>query len=685
MAPPPHSRGRQALNVESNPDAATAAAEASRLRELLREHNHRYHVLSRPSISDGEFDRLFGELVELERRYPELQRPDSPTQRVGAPPLSALPTYRHVVPMRSLESSKNAEDVQRFHDRIVKALEDPPVYLLEPKLDGASLELVYEEGELARAVTRGDGVQGEGVTENVRTIASVPLRLRESPVGVPSLLSVRGEVLMFLSDFQALNQRLLERGQEPFVNPRNAASGALRQLDSSVTASRPLRLVAFEVLAVEGTEFESDHLAMDQLAAWGFRVPERVELAQGPEDIIAYHRRFAADRDGLDYEIDGVVVKVDALAARVALGSTSHHPRWALAYKFEPRKEVTRIERIGVSVGRTGAITPVAFLRPVEVGGVTVSRATLHNREELARKEVRDGDLVRIQRAGDVIPQVLERVEEEGRERAAPFEMPERCPACATPVIARGPFTVCPNRFGCPAQLKGRLVHLGSRGALDIEGLGEETALLLVERALVTDLADLFHLGAEVLQQLPGFAEKSATKLVQAIDARRHTELARFVHGLGIPEVGATVARALAKHFRGLSKILDAEPEALMEVHGIGKKMSESIRGFIDDPRNRAAIDRLAAEMRELTAPEAVSGAALAGKRLVFTGALERFTRDEAKRWAEEQGGKVVASVSKSTDFLVAGANAGSKLAKAETLGVPVLTEDEFLDLLEHG
>ncbi|MEZ4417335.1 MAG: NAD-dependent DNA ligase LigA [Gemmatimonadota bacterium] len=650
------------------------------LRLAVEEHNYRYHVLDKPTVSDAEFDRLFRRLQELEERYPALRTPDSPTQRVGSEPLSTLPNFDHVVPMRSLDSSQEPADVKRFHERIMKALGGDPEFILEPKLDGASLELVYEDGHLVRAVTRGNGVTGEGVTENVRTIPSVPLKLRGTTP--PALLSVRGEVMMFLSAFEELNQRLVERGEEPFVNPRNAAAGAIRQLDSRITAERPLHLIAYDVLHAEGVAVETDRQGLKWLAEWGFRVPDRVETASSLDEILDYHRRYEADRDTLDYEIDGVVIKVDDLDAREQLGSTSHHPRGAMAFKFEPRKEITRIDRIVVSVGRTGAMTPVALLRPVEVGGVTVSRATLHNREELARKDVREGDLVRIQRAGDVIPQVLERVPEPGHKRHAAYALPAACPACGTPVVLKGPFTLCPNRFGCPAQLKGRLVHFGSRGALDIEGLGEETAKLLVERELVHDLAGLFHLQAQQLEALPGFAEKSANNLVDAIQARRSTELARFVHGLGIPEVGATVARDLAGHFRTLDAILDATPEALEAVPGIGPKMSEAIRTFLDEPRTRRAIDRVASEMRTLTAPAAVKGGALSGKKIVFTGGLERFSREEAKERAEAEGAKVVSSVSKATDYVVAGSDAGSKLDKATELGVRVLTEEDFLTLL---
>lgn len=660
-----------------------AQREAAELARAIDEHNHRYHVLDRPSISDAEFDRLFARLVELEADFPALRVPQSPTQRVGGEPLSTLPTLQHVVPMLSLDSSQDPDDVRRFHDRLCKALGGDPEYVLEPKLDGASMELVYEDGLLVRAVTRGNGTHGEGVTENVRTIPSVPLRLRaDGAVAPPELLSVRGEVLMFLNAFEALNERLVERGEEPFVNPRNAAAGAVRQLDSRITAERPLHFIAYDVLEARGLTLQRDDEGIALLAAWGFRIPDRVEVVTGLEGVLDYHRRYGEDRDGLDYEIDGVVIKVNDLAARARLGTTSRHPRGAMAFKFPPRQEVTRIERIAVSVGRTGAITPVALLLPVEVGGVTVSRATLHNREEVARKDVREGDLVRIQRAGDVIPQVVERLEEPGRKRAEAYRMPDTCPACGTPVVERGPFTVCPNRFGCPAQLKGRLVHFGSRGALDIEGLGEETSALLVERDLVADLADLFHLRPEALVELPGFAERSAGNLVDAIQARRDTELARFIHGLGIPEVGSAVARDLAAHFQTLPGLLAADEEALVAVPGIGPKMSEAIRAFLDEPRNRSAIERLASEMRTLSAPPPVRVGRLTGKKIVFTGGLETLTRDEAKARAEAEGGRVVGSVSKATDYVVAGSDAGSKLEKARDLGLQILTEEEFLALV---
>ncbi|TVP75386.1 MAG: NAD-dependent DNA ligase LigA [Gemmatimonadales bacterium] len=664
-----------------------ARARAEELAREIRRHDHLYHVEGRPEISDGEYDRLFRELRALEEAHPELVTPDSPTQRVGVDPVASLPTVEHVAPMLSLDSTQDAAEVRRFDERIRKALDGgESEYVLEPKLDGISIELVYKEGRLARAVTRGNGREGEGVTENVRTIRSVPLLLRTESRPAPELLAVRGEILMSISAFEAFNQSLMEEGSEPYANPRNATSGAVRQLDSAITARRPLQCLAYDILHVEGTAFRTDMEGIQALEEWGFALPERVELVANVEAVEAYHAGFDGDRDELDYEIDGIVIKLNDLDDRSDLGSTSHHPRWALAWKFEPRKEVTRVEGIAVQVGRTGVLTPVALLRPVEVGGVTVSRATLHNREELARKDVREGDRVRVQRAGDVIPQVVEVVTEGAdAERGPPFQMPELCPNCDTPVVEDGPFSRCPNRFGCSAQLKGRIVHFGSRRALDIEGLGEETAALLVDREMVKGPADLFDLEADQVEALPGFAEVSARKLVEAIAARRRTELARFLHGLGIPEVGATVARDLAHHFRSLDAFLAADREVLEAIPGIGPRMSEVITEFVSEERTRAAIDELALRMEALTVPEEPgAGGPLEGQTWVFTGGMEEMTRTEAKRRVEALGAKATSSVSGKTDVLVAGEGAGSKLEKARELEVEVLDEAEFLERLRE-
>lgn len=668
-----------------------AREEVRRLSAALRKHNHLYHVLAEPSISDAAYDQLFRRLQQIEDRFPDLLASDSPTQRVGADPLGSLPSVAHAAPMLSLDSSQEESAVVRFDERLRKALgEDVIEYLLEPKLDGASLELVYENGLFTGAVTRGNGRIGEGVTENARTIPSVPLRLHGDIRKVPEFLSVRGEALMYLQDFETLNQAQIEAGKEPYQNPRNATSGALRQLDSRVTAKRPLTVLVYDILAIRGDVFEKDSDSVQALRDWGFRVPERVEVVQGIQGIKSYHKRYDEERESLDYEIDGIVIKLNEIEPRHELGSTSHHPRWAMAYKFEPRKEITRIDRIFVSVGRTGVLTPVALLRPVEVGGVTVSRASLHNREELARKDVRKGDLVKIQRAGDVIPQVVARVPEEGRERQPPFQMPDTCPSCGAVPEERGPFTVCPNHFACPAQLKGRIVHFASRHALDIEGLGEETAAMFVDLGLVRELADLFELTEEHLVHLEGFATVSARKLISAIEARRTVELARFLTGLGIPEVGVTVARDLSAHFRSVQNVLAASPEQLVEVRGIGPKMSTAIRGFLDEERTREAIQALLAKDFTFLVPEVPSGPAqngpLAGQTAVITGTLESFTRDELKSHLTSLGARVTGSVSAKTSFVVVGEAAGSKLAKAEKLGVPTLDEAALLALLrEHG
>jgi len=662
-----------------------ARSEADFLREEIRRHDYLYHVEAAPEISDGEYDRLFRRLRDIEESHPELLTDDSPTLRVGGPPREGLPSADHTVPMLSLDSTTDPDGLRRFDERVRKEVDSTGVeYLLEPKLDGISIELVYENGVLVRGVTRGDGSRGEDVTGNVRTIPSVPLRLREAERQAPAFLAVRGEVLMTLSAFESFNQALLEEGSEPYANPRNAAAGAVRQLDPGITASRPLHCLAYDILDVRGDGFRSDMEGVSALRAWGFRIPERVELVRSVEEILAYHAQYGQDRDELDYEIDGVVIKLNDLDARIDLGSTSRHPRWALAFKFPPRREVTRIDRIAVQVGRTGVLTPVALLRPVEVGGVTVSRATLHNREELARKDIREGDLVRIQRAGDVIPQVVEVLPEEGRTRSEPFRMPEECPNCGTPVEIRGPFTLCPDRFGCSAQLKGRIVHFASRNALDIEGLGGETAALLVDRGLVEELADLFDLTQEEVAALPGFAERSSEKLVSAIRERRSTELRRFLFGLGIPEVGVTVARDLARHFGSLEALREAGEEALQEVPGVGPRMAAAITEFFGDSRNDQAIRGVIERLEALTVRDASEvGGPLEGKTFVFTGGLESMPRSRAKRLVEGAGGKVTSAVSGTTTWLVAGEATGSKLEKARELGIEVLDEPGFLALLE--
>ncbi len=667
--------------------AKQAAKRVEALRQEIRRHDYLYYVKDSPELADEAYDKLFRELTELEAEFPELLVPDSPTQRVGGEPIAAFPTLVHAAPMLSLDSSQDEAVLRRFDERLRKALGAEAVrYVVEPKLDGASLELVYEDGRLARAATRGNGVAGEGVTANVRTISAVPLALRDAERPVPAFLSLRGEVIMRAESFEALNERLLAEGKALFANPRNAAAGALRQLDPRNTATRPLDCYVYDLLGGDvpgvATQWELQAAFRD----WGLRVNPLARRVETLDEVLAFHRELEAGRDDLGYEIDGVVVKLDELAAREKLGTTAHHPRWAFAFKFPPRKEITRVLKVLASVGRTGVVTPVALMNPVEIGGVTVARATLHNREEVARKDIREGDKVRIERAGDVIPRVIERLDEPERERGPVFRMPETCPSCGTVLVERGPFTVCPNGFDCPAQLAGRLIHFASRGALDIEGLGDETAKQLLEANLVRHLPDLFDLGAEQLLPLEGFAERSATNLVAAIEKASHVELARFLYALGIPEVGATVSKDLARHFGTCERLRQAGPEELQAVAGVGPRMAEEITAFFAEPRNAEILDQLLRKV-DLTETEPApppEAAPLGGLKFVFTGGLERLSREDAKEIVERFGARAVSSVSKATSYVVAGSEAGSKLEKAQALGLEVLDEEGFLKLVEE-
>jgi DNA ligase (NAD+) len=659
-----------------------AEQRASELRTEIRHHDYLYYVKDAPGISDEAYDALFRELKELEQRHPELVTPDSPTQRVAGRALDQFPSVEHTAPMLSLDSSQELDQLRRFDERVRKAVGPDPSYVLDPKLDGASVELVYEGGSLVRASTRGDGRTGEGITENVRTIRAAPLRLRDGARPVPGFLAVRGEVIMRVAPFEQLNERLLQEGREPFANPRNAAAGSLRQLDPQITAERPLDLYVYDLLAGDGVAVDTQWEVLAALADWGFPVNELAGRAGSVDEIAEYHRDLQERRDDLPYEIDGIVIKLDRLAAREEMGETSHHPRWAYAFKFPPRKEVTRVLAIVPSVGRTGAVTPVAMLRPVELGGVTVSRASLHNRAQLEEKDIREGDRVRVQRAGDVIPQVLERLDEPDRERPDPFQMPTKCPSCSTKLEPRGPITVCPNSFECPAQLAGSIQHFGGREALDIEGLGDKTAKLLVREGLVRRLPDLFQLDPGTLTALEGFAEKSAVALVENLKRTADgADLARFLVALGIPEVGVAVARDLARHFGKLDDLRQAAPEQLEAVPGVGPKMARAITGFFADPRNAEILDALLEHVKPAEF-EGTADAVLAGLKIVFTGSLEQLSRSDAKQLVESLGGRVTSSVSKETAYVVVGTSPGSKYGDAQRLGVEILTEGDFIELL---
>lgn len=666
-------------------DRQAAEARVRELREELRQHDYLYYVEDAPRVSDGAYDRLFHQLKALEEEYPNLVSGDSPTQRVGGEPLDKFDMVEHTAPMLSLDSSPSEEALAGFDRRIAEALgaDQRRDYVVEPKLDGASVELVYEEGMLVRGSTRGNGLAGEEITQNLKTIPAVPLRLRTTKRPAPSFLAVRGEVLMRIQDFERLNEELVDSGREPYANPRNVAAGALRQLDPKTTAARPLDIYVYDVLALDGATLDSQWQLLAGLREWGFRVNDLPRLVGSCEEILAYHADLVARRDDLDYELDGVVVKLNDLAAREELGATSHHPRWAFAFKFPARKEITRVLKILASVGRTGVVTPVAMMRPVELGGVTVSRATLHNREEVLRKDIRQGDRVRIQRAGDVIPQVLERVKEPGRKRARRWKMPAKCPSCKTTLVERGPFSVCPNGFDCPAQLAGRVAHFSSRNALDIEGLGEEAGRLLVEVGLVRHLPDIFDLRAEQLVELEGFAQKSADNLIAAIRQASRVELQRLLYALGIPEVGVTVAKTLAREFGSFEAVRRAGDEELQAVDGVGPKMSEAIAGFYAEKRNGRVLDALLTKLEVLNPePKATVAGALEGKKFVFTGALQGLSRERAKERVERLGGRVTSSVSKATDYVVVGTDPGSKADKARKLGVTMLDEESFLKLV---
>ena len=553
------------------------------LRKAIQRHDYLYYVKDRPEISDSEYDRLFRELTELEHANPDLVTPDSPTQRVGAPPLDELIKIPHEQPMLSLDSIIDSTEVIAFDQRMKRELHAPSVeYTAEPKFDGLSVELVYEHGLFIRGATRGDGITGEDVTVNLRTIRSLPLQLQPHSE-FPAHLVVRGEVYMRLDDFQALNRRMTEREGEAFANPRNAASGSLRQLDSSVTAQRPLVVTCYEVMASSDSQLSTHWDELEALSRWGLPIPTHRQLCRSIDDVVEFHHNTEAMRDTLSYEIDGVVVKVNQRDWQRRLGVKSRSPRWAIAYKFTPRKEVTVIQDIVVSVGRTGTLTPIALLKPVEVGGVTISRATLHNADEVARKDIRIGDTVKVERAGDVIPAIAERVPVDGERRAGPFAMPAHCPVCGSTVAREGAYYYCTGQTVCPAQLKGAIEHFASKVAMNIEGLGHKTVAQFVDRGLVHSLADLYNLTKERLMGLDGFADRSATLLLEAIERSKVVTLDRFLMGLGIRQVGQHVAKVLAREFHTLPAIMAAKQERLQQVREIGPEISASLFLFFQE------------------------------------------------------------------------------------------------------
>lgn len=686
-------------------------ARLQELRGLIAHHARRYYELDEPEIPDAEYDRLFRELQDLESRHPELQTPDSPTQRVLGRPLEGFVAVVHAVPMLSIRTETDTTEAgardfdARVRRELALSLDDPPVrYSCELKFDGLAINLRYEQGLLVQATTRGDGETGEDVTQNIRTIHQIPLRLCEAGGAWPQVLEVRGEVYMRRDAFEALNERQRariaagHRQEKTFVNPRNAAAGAVRQLDPAIAARRPLSFFAYGVGQVQGWGADNAQRpathgqTLQALAAWGLPVDAHHRVVEGAQGLVAFHQEIEALRDALPFDIDGVVYKVDDRATQDRLGFVTREPRWAVAHKYPAQEQMTVLRAIDIQVGRTGKLTPVAKLEPVFVGGTTVSNATLHNEEEARRKDVREGDTVVVRRAGDVIPEVVSVVMDRRPETVGPaFDLVQRlsgrCPVCASP-IAREEGEVdwrCTGGLYCPAQRKHALLHFAGRRALDIEGLGDKVVEQLVDQHVVASLPDLYKLGVAKLAALERMGEKSATNLILAIEASKHTTLARFLFGLGIRHVGEATAKDLARHFGSIDRIMEASIDALLEVPDVGPIVAQSIRGFFDQVHHREIVEQLRAAGIQWDEGQGIHGDAarpLVGMTLVLTGTLATLSRDEARDLIESAGGKVAGSVSKKTHFVVAGAEAGSKLDKARELGVPVLDEEGLRALL---
>lgn len=665
--------------------------EIKALREAIGYHNHRYYVLDDPEISDAEYDRLFQRLLELETRHPELVTPDSPTQRVGAPPQETFSEVKHRLPMLSLENGFRDQDIVDFEVRVKRFLGDDPSidYTVEPKMDGLAVELVYEKGALTVASTRGDGFVGENVTANIRTILSIPLTLTEVTDGppIPELLETRGEVYMEEAAFETLNRARIERGLPAFANPRNAAAGSLRQLNPRITAKRRLNMFCYGIGEMTGPGFNTHYELMLALQHWGLRVNRpHIQVCKTISDVIDYCHHLEEIRTQFAFQIDGAVIKVNPLQLQARLGQKSRSPRWALAYKFKPIQETTRIVKIDVQVGRTGALTPVAHLEPVEIGGVLVKRATLHNQMEIDKKDIREFDTVVVQRAGDVIPEVVKAIKSKRTGQEKQFIMPTRCPECGTEVVRKEGEVVlrCPNR-NCPAQIKESLRHFVSKGAMNIDGLGEKLITQLIDRGLAKDGADLYSLRYNDLLTLEKIADKSAQNLIQAIETSKRTSLAKFIYALGIRHVGEHVARIIADHFGDLERLSEATEDDLIAIDEVGPQIAESIVTYFSDESNKRYIERLIAAGMHVAAGPPPLETPIAGKSFVITGSLKTMKRQEAKELLVRKGGRLASSVSGSTDYLIVGESPGSKLKKAQDLNTTILSEDGFLNLIRSA
>jgi DNA ligase (NAD+) len=659
------------------------------LREEIEKHNYYYYVLDNPIISDAEYDRLMKELMELEEKYPEYRTPDSPTQKVGGKARDEFKKFTHPEPMLSLSNVYSESEFEDFHNRIVKLLGTENFnYVVEPKYDGLAVELIYKNGVLSVGSTRGDGVTGEDITDNIKTIKTLPLNLyntAENKDEIPEEMIVRGEVIIFKEDFKKLNERRLEEGEPLFANPRNAAAGSLKQLDPKVTASRPLRIFIYNnVKSLH--KIKSQWEFLNYVKRLHLPVSEYVKRVKGVKEVMEYYREMEKNRHSLKFDIDGIVIKVDDFSQQRILGNIAKSPRWAVAFKFPPVQETTIVEDIIVQVGRTGALTPVAVLKPVRVGGVTVSRATLHNQDEIDRLDIRVGDAVLVQRAGDVIPEIVKVIVERRPENTRRFRIPDRCPVCNTPVLKDEDEAIirCPN-IDCPARLIERIKHFVSRRAFNIEGLGDKIIeKLVLEEKIVKDIPDIFALNAERLKNIEGFGEKSAKKIIEAIEKSKKTTLKRFIFALGIRHVGENTAGLIADYFRDLDSLISADLEDLKKIPQIGDETANEIKRFFSDSRNLKMIKALKDAGVTIEEDRQKIGDALKGMSFVITGTLNNFSRDEAKDFIIKNGGKVLSSVSKKLDYLVVGADPGSKLKKAEELGIKIISEEELMEMVKN-
>jgi DNA ligase (NAD+) len=669
------------------------SARAAELQRVLEHHNHRYYVLDDPEISDPEYDDLLRELIALEEEHPELRTPDSPTQRVGGTPLERFGQVHHLQPMLSLANARNEDELRAWEKRVQNALVRQGVsdskieYVTEPKIDGLAISLVYESGVLARGATRGDGEIGEDVTQNLKTIGAIPLSIGANAAGrAPALVEVRGEVYLPLADFARLNEKRAAEGLPTFANPRNSAAGSIRQLDPEVARGRPLSLWCYGVGASEGLDSSSHFESIEWLREHGFKVNQDVEIHQDIGSVLEACRQWEERRDQLDYEIDGVVIKINDYSVQEALGVVGREPRWAIAFKFAPTTAVTKLEKINVNVGRTGNMIPWASLSPTQVGGVTVVKATLHNEEDLVRKDIREGDQVVIMRAGDVIPQVVSPITQKRTGKEKKYRPPKKCPACGTPTVKpEGEvWTRCPNRYDCPGQALQALKHFTSKGAMDIEGYGEKLVNRFYGEGLVCSLPDIYRLTAAQLEQLEGFKRKSAENLISAISRSKQQPFSRVLYALGVPGIGYVNARALASHFGSIDDLIKASADEIEQVEGIGPVLAGVLSETLAEPRNRDLIKELRkAGLQFEQESRDAAGGALEGKTFVLTGTLQGMSRERVTARIEELGGKVTGSVSKKTDYVVVGADPGSKADKARDLDRPILDEAGLQSLLE--